>query len=211
MLNTSTLPRTTHGEKGTALVVSMLLMMVLSVLSASMMFLAQTETASSASYRLMSQARYGAESGVHKTINYLTNTYVLPAPGGADPLGNYDMTKSPVTSTVNNQPIILSSNPAVASNYPIAAVQTAFNNAAQGTLASGNQTVSYRASAKLLSMVPLTTYGGVNTVVQTWEVTAEGSVAGARSATVEVSATLEQQTVRPPRMRRSPPAAVVGR
>lgn len=192
MLNTSTLPRTTHGEKGTALVVSMLLMMVLSVLSASMMFLAQTETASSASYRLMSQARYGAESGVHKTINYLTNTYLLPGTV-ADPLANYDMTKSPVT--FNNQAVILSSNPAVASNYPIAAVQTAFNNAAQGTLASGNQTVSYRASAKLLAMVPLTTYGGVNTVVQTWEVTAEGSVAGARSATVEVSATLEQQTV----------------
>jgi Tfp pilus assembly protein PilX len=194
MLDTSTLRRTNHGEKGTALVVSMLLMMVLSVLSASMMFLAQTETASSASYRLMSQARYGAESGVHKTINYLTNTYALPGTL-ADPLANYDMTKSPVTLIANNQPVILSSNPAVPSNYPIAAVQTAFNGAVQGTLASGNQTVSYKASARLISMIPLVTYGGVSTVVQTWEVTAEGSVAGARSATVEVSATLEQQAV----------------
>jgi Tfp pilus assembly protein PilX len=186
---------TKHDERGTALVVSMLLMMVLSVLSASMMFLAQTETASSASYRLMSQARYGAESGVHSAINYLTNTYALPGTP-ADPLTNYDLTKSPVTNIANNQPVILSSNTTVvASNYPVLAVQTAFNNAVQGTLAAGNQTVSYTASAKLLRMVPLVTYGGVSTVVQTWEITADGSVAGARSATVEVTSTLEQQIV----------------
>jgi hypothetical protein len=172
----------------------MLLMMVLSVLSASLMFLAQTETASSASYRLMSQARYGAESGVHRTINYLTNAYALPGTV-ADPLANYDMTKSPVTNVANNRPVILSSNPAVASNYPVLAVQTAFNNAVQGTMPAGNQTVSYNASAKLLSMIPLVTFGGVTTVVQTWEITADGSVAGARNATVEVTSTLEQQVV----------------
>ena len=195
MLKDDARRRTKHDERGTALVVSMLLMMVLSVLSASMMFLAQTETASSASYRLMSQARYGAESGVHSAINYLTNTYVLPGTP-ADPLANYDLTKSPVTNIANNQPVILSSNTAVvASNYPILAVQTAFNNAVRGNLTAGNQTVSYTASAKLLRMTPLVTYGGVSTVVQTWEITADGSVAGARSATVEVTSTLEQQIV----------------
>src|SRR6516165_6093746 len=115
MLKASTLRSVNHCERGTALVVSMLLMMVLSVLSASLMFLAQTETASSASYKLMSQARYGAESGVHSTINYLTNTYVLPGTP-ADPLANYDLTKSPVT--YNNQAVVLSSNTAVPSNYP---------------------------------------------------------------------------------------------
>jgi Tfp pilus assembly protein PilX len=182
-----------RDEQGTALVISMLLMLVLSVLSASMMFLAQTETASSISYKLMSQARYGAESGVHHAINYLTNTY--PLPGTPAELANYDLTKSPVTYVVNNQPVILSSNPAVASNYPDAAVQTAFNNAVRGALTAGSQTVSYNASAKLLRMVPLVSYGGVSTVVQTWEITADGSVAGARSATVEVTSTLEQQIV----------------
>jgi Tfp pilus assembly protein PilX len=142
MLKDDARRRTKHDERGTALVVSMLLMMVLSVLSASMMFLAQTETASSASYRLMSKARYGAESGVHSAINYLTNTYALPGTP-ADPLSNYDLTKSPVTNIANNQPVILSSNTAVvASNYPVPAVQTAFNNAVRGTLAAGNQTVS---------------------------------------------------------------------
>jgi Tfp pilus assembly protein PilX len=183
------------GEKGTALVVSLLLMLVLSVLSASMMFLAQTETASSASYKLMSQARYGAESGVHHAINYLTNTYALPGTP-ADPLTNYDLTKSPVRNVANNQPVILSSNTGVwAPNYPVPAVQTAFNNAVRGTLAAGGQNVSYNASAKLLRMTQLTTYGGISTVVQTWEITADGTVAGARTATVEVTSTLEQQFV----------------
>ena len=119
-------------------------MMALSVLGASLMFLAQTETASSTNYRLMSQARYGAESGVHKAINYLLNTYAAARDRRADPLANYDMT-SVAGDVCNNQPVILSANPAVASNYPIAAVQTAFNNAAQGTLPAGNTTVSYRA------------------------------------------------------------------
>ena len=61
------------SEQGTALIVSLLLMTTLSLLGASMMFLAQTETASSINYRLMSQARYGAESGVHAATNFLLN------------------------------------------------------------------------------------------------------------------------------------------
>lgn len=194
MVKLTAYPNGNSGEKGTALVVTMMLMLVLSVLSASMMFLAQTETASSASYKLLSQARYGAESGVHHAINYLTNTYALPGTP-ADPLANYDLTRSPVTNVANGQPVILSSNAAVGSNYPIGAVQAAFNNAVRGTLAAGGQNVSYNASAKLLKMTPLTTFGGVTTVVQTWEITADGTVAGARTATVEVTSMLEQQFV----------------
>ncbi len=185
-----------HGsEQGIALIVSLLLMTTLSLIGASLMFLAQTETASSISYRLMSQARYGAESGVHKAINYLhdpVNGYALPG-SVTDPLASYDLTVSPVT--FNNKPVVLSSNPLVASNYPVAAVQTAFNAAVQGTLAAAGTNVAYTASAKLLSMIPITTYAGVTTVVQTWQITADGAIGGVHSATVEVMSTLEQQIV----------------
>ena len=193
MLNTSTLRRTNHGEKGTALVVSMLLMMVLSVLSASMMFLAQTETASSASYRLMSQARYGAESGVHKTINYLTNTYALPGTV-ADPLANYDMTKSPVTRSTTSRSSCLRTRPC-RQTIPSRRSRRRSTTRRRARWLPGTRPSAIRRLPSSLSMSPLVTYGGVSTVVQTWEITAEGSVAGARSATVEVSATLEQQTV----------------
>jgi Tfp pilus assembly protein PilX len=194
MNNHTTDPRT--GERGTALIVSMLLMMTLSMIGASLMFLAQTETASSISYRTMSQARYGAESGAHKAANYLLNTYSLALPGSAgDPLTAYDMTASPVKAVANGNPVILSSNPNVTSNYPVPAVQTAFLNAVQGTLAAGGVNVAYNASAKLLSMIPIQTYAGLSTVVQTWEITADGTIGGVHTATVEVISTLEQQIV----------------
>jgi len=180
------------GERGTALVISLLLMMTLSLLGASMMFLAQTETASSISYRLMTQARYGAESGVHSAANYLLNTYTLPGDAG-DPLANYDLTVSPVT--YNNQPVVLSSNPDVASNYPVAAVQAAFSNAVHGTLFDGPSNVQYTATATLISMIPISSYGGVSTVVQTWRIAGDGTVTGVHPASVQVTSVLERQIV----------------
>lgn len=182
-----------RNDEGVALIMSLLLMMVLSAVAISLIFLANTETYSSMNYRLMSQARYGAESGVHKAMNYLFNTY--PVPGGAgDPLTNYDMTKSPVT--FGGQPIVLSSLPSVTQNYPLNSVKTAFADAAQGQLSVGLYNVSYGVTATLMSMSTFTAYGsGVLAVVQTWKITADGTIGGARPADVEVTATLEQQKV----------------
>jgi Tfp pilus assembly protein PilX len=81
-----------RDEQGIALVITLFLMATLSALSVSMMFLAQTETAASRNYRTMSQARYAAESGVHKSINYLLNTYASPGS-----LSAYNTAKTPVT------------------------------------------------------------------------------------------------------------------
>ncbi len=63
----------------------LLLTMAMSLAVASMLVMAQTETLSTTNYRLMSQARYGAESGVQKTVNHLLNTYTAP-PGVATPI-----------------------------------------------------------------------------------------------------------------------------
>ena len=63
------------GERGIALVLSLFLVMAMSVIAASVMFMAQTETYGTMNYRMMSQARYAAESGVQKTVNYLLNDY----------------------------------------------------------------------------------------------------------------------------------------
>lgn len=179
------LARVRDNERGIALVLSLFLMMLMSVLAGSLMFVSRSEVYASMNYRRMSEARYGAESGVHKTVNYLLNSYTPPG-GAGDPLGAYDMTKSPVE--YNGSPVILSANSAVASNYPIAATQTAFNAAAQGTLTAGRDTLSYAASAKLLSM--LVTNGQT---VQSWQITSDGSTSGAQPATVQVTSVLEKQ------------------
>jgi hypothetical protein len=83
----------------------------------------------------------------------------------------------------------------VDSNYPAPAVQTAFNAAAQGTLTAGNATLSYSAYATLLSMQKFESYGGGDSVVQTWQITGVGETGGARTATVEVFSVVETPKV----------------
>ena len=104
---------TKRSDDGVALVVVLLLTVALSAIGASLLMLAQTDTYTSMNYRMMSQARYGAESGVLKAVNYLTQTYQSPGYAG-DPLANYNMTVSPVT--YNGQPVVLSADPNKASN-----------------------------------------------------------------------------------------------
>jgi hypothetical protein len=182
------------NEKGIALVLALFMVLVLTTLSVSLMFVSQTETWSSQNYKMMSQARYGAESGIHRAVNHLQFTYVPPGQNPADPLANFDMTVSPVTW--NGQPVVLSSDPAVPSNYPIAAVANAFNAAVIGTINVNDAAIGYRASARLLSMRNIVeAYTATPKTLQTWEITGTGGIAGARSAETEVSSILERGTV----------------
>ncbi|HEX5070638.1 MAG TPA: collagen-binding domain-containing protein [Vicinamibacterales bacterium] len=182
-----------HSERGVALVVVLLLTIALSAIGASLLLLAKTDTYTSMNYRMMSQARYGAESGVMRAANYLTQVYQDPGQVTGDPLANYNMTVSPVT--YNGQPVVLSADPNKASNYPYAPAQAAFSAAVQGSLVQG-QTVNYTAYATLLSMRTVQEYGATTPrVIQTWRLTGTGSIGGARPATVEVTSTLEQQIV----------------
>ena len=58
-------------ERGAALVLTLILLAVLSVMTVSLLFLSQSETWSTANYRLMSQARDGAEVAVNRAANFL--------------------------------------------------------------------------------------------------------------------------------------------
>jgi Tfp pilus assembly protein PilX len=179
-----------RGEKGVALVVSLLLMLALSAIGASLLMLANTETYSSMNYRMMSQARYGAEAGVLRAVNHLMNTYTMPTVAGVDPLSNYNTTVSPVT--YNGQPVILSGVSSKPSNYPVPATQAAFSTAAQGSLSAG-QAVSFGAYATLVSMRTVIEYAQTSpTIIQTWQITGVGTLGGTRPAAVEVSSVLER-------------------
>lgn len=176
------------------MIVALFMVLAMSVLGTSLMFVSQTETLSSQNYRFMSQARYGAESGVHKAANHLLNSAAYTPPGTlGDPLGNYNTTVSPVE--YNGQPVVLSSDPAVTANYPVAAVRTAFADAARGTLDVGDGSVEYTAHATLKSMRQITdAYSGNLVTIQTWELAGTGTIGGVRAAKVEVAATVERQT-----------------
>ncbi|MBI3262727.1 MAG: pilus assembly PilX N-terminal domain-containing protein, partial [Acidobacteria bacterium] len=185
-----------RNERGIALVLTLFLVSALSVLAASLMFLSQTETYASMNYKMMSQARYGAEAGVEKAANFLFDPaqYSKPSTVGADLLSNYDRSGSPVK--YNGQPVVLSAMTGVSSNYPVAAVVTAFTTAAKGSLAADQTAINYSVYATLLAMQTFDPYGGTPGgtpgVVQTWQITSDGTLSGSRKATVEVTAVAEQ-------------------
>jgi hypothetical protein len=183
------------NEKGVALILTMILLVVLSVMAVSLMFVARTETWSSMNYRMMSQARYSAESGINVAANYLMFNYVPPG-GANDPLASYDTSKSPVTVAGTQTPVVLavsSSKSPTGSTYPSSSVVSAFQGAVPGSLMAGNATVTYAPYATLLSMQQFNSYPGSNPVtVQTWEITSDGGVTGVRKSDVQVSAVLER-------------------
>ncbi|MQA29643.1 MAG: hypothetical protein GEU82_07375 [Luteitalea sp.] len=183
-----------QNERGIALVLALLLTSVLSVLAASLMFLSQTETYASMNYRMMSQGRFAAEAGVHKAANFLTDpTQYDPGDAAETPIVSFNRAVSPVT-TLDGSPVVLSTDAAKA-NYPVAAVQTAFAEAAFGSLNVGNASMTYGSTATLMAMQSFEAYGGTTGVVQTWEITGIGGVSGARPATVEVTAVIETPKV----------------
>src|SRR4051812_43833231 len=138
------------NERGIAMILALFMMLALSVVGASLMTISQTETDSSYNYKLMSQARYGAESGIHQATNYLVNNYAPPT--GAD-LALYDLTQSPVR--LNNQVVVLTTT-AANSVYHDAAVKTNYAAAAQGALNVNAAPVNFSATATLLQMRSIT-------------------------------------------------------
>jgi PilX N-terminal len=183
------------NQTGAALLITLILVLVLSVMTASMMFLAQSESWSSANYRLMTQGRYGAEAGLHAAANYIINPSTgYPGIGPSDPLSAYGVNVSPVTYSGN--PVILSSLSGVSANYPISTVKSNFATAATGSLTAGSNTVKYTASAQLLSMQQIIQCGNAQQLVaQLWKLTSHGDITGVRNAQVEVSALLESHIV----------------
>ena len=183
------------NQKGVALLMTLILVLVLSVMAASMMFLAQSETWSSLNYRLMTQARYGAEAGLHAAANYITNPATgYPGIGASDPITAYNINVSPVTASGN--PVVLSSLSGVSANYPVSSVKTAFAGASTGTLSAGASSVNYTTSAKLLSMRQFLQCGNDQPLTaQLWKLTSHGDITGVRNAEVEVSALLESHAV----------------
>ena len=181
---------TRTGEQGVALVFTLFLMAALSAMAVSMMFLAQTETSASRNYKTMSQARYAGEAGVHRAIHYLSSTTYTNL---VTSVAGLDTSVSPVTYGGN--PVTLTPV-AASSNHPSTTIKDAyaalFTNNSLGVGAGA--TVTYAATATLISARLVTVYGGSPQVVQTWRINATGTVPGTLPATVEVAAILERDS-----------------
>jgi len=173
----------------------MFMVLVVSLLGASLATVGRTETMSSLNYKTMSQARYAAESGLHSAANYLIHVYEPPgALGGEAYPGLYDVTKSPVL--YNNAPVVLTTVEGQQSNYPVEAKITKFKEDAYGPLQMSSSHTTFSATATLLSMRQFPdAYSGGNVTIQTWQITGVGTINGAGAAAVQVSAIIETQVV----------------
>jgi PilX N-terminal len=182
----------TKNEKGVALILTMILLVVLSVMAVSLLFMGQSETWSSMNYRMMTQTRYGAEAGIHKAANFLQSTSYT-SPTSAQIAANFTTTTSPIT--YGGAPAALSANSTIgASNFPISSDNTNFAANAGGSLTAGNTTVTYKPYAKLLAIQSFTAYPSTApAVVEKWEITSDGTISGVRNAQVRVSAIMERQ------------------
>lgn len=168
-------------DQGVALIMALIILLVLSLLTAGLILATQTEVWTTANYRTMIQARYVAEAGAQRGANYMANNFTVTPALAALPLNT-----SPVM--YNGNPVVLSANSSVPSNFPDSSVQTAFNNALHNqSISMPAMTANYSVSATLLGMKPV---GGA--YWQNWQITSQGSIPGVKSAQVQVVETIEQ-------------------
>ena len=181
------------SERGASLIIAILVLLILSMLTAGVIFVTNTETYTSANYAELTQARYAAEAGVQNTINWLRYNYTAPST-----FTPYNTSAMPVTCVSgcsnNGGAIVLSGLPGASSNYPDSSVASAFSTALSNQTLPGLSSASYSTSASLISMnngtgVSWLSGGGGG---QTWQITSQGTVTGVRTATVQVVATIEQ-------------------
>lgn len=196
---TMSMSMTQNNERGSALIFALILLLVLSAMAGSLMFLSNSETYSSMNYRMMTEARYGAEAGVHAAANFLMSpNYVPPA---APPGGNFNGYTTNVypVQTAAGAPVILTTISGQQATYPDGQMVAAFQNAmnVNQPLQQGGQnganTVTYSASAQLMSMVSILPFGTtIPVTVQTWQITAHGDIANVENGEAEVVTTLER-------------------
>jgi|SRR5215467_4783718 len=180
-----------HSEAGVALIIALLILLILSVLAASIIFVTQTETWATANNRSLVQARYAAEAGAQKTLNWLTYTYAPPAN-----LAAFDTTKYPI-QLAGGGDVILSAMAGVNGTYPDTAQETVFSAALKDASVPGlGVPASYEVTAKLLSSTSGAAVswmgGGGGGAIQTWQITSQGNVPGVRNAQVQVVMNVER-------------------
>ena len=187
-----------HSQRGSALIFALILLLVLSAMAGSLMFLSKSETLSSMNYRMMTQARYGAEAGVNAAANFLMSAnYVPPTTAPGTEFVGYNTLNAYPVQLAGGGDVILTTIPGQQSTYPdgqmVAAFQNALNNPQYQPLKAGANNINYSASAKLMSMVSIVPFGTTKAMtIQTWRITAHGDITNANNAEVEVITTLER-------------------
>src|SRR5438132_5692856 len=164
-------------NRGIALIVALLTLLVLSTLGTSLLFITETEIRTSYNFKLLTQARYAAEAGTQSTLNWLVYSYNPPA---SFPTGQWDLNASPVT--YNGATVVLSAMTGQTRTYPVSSVQDTFKNALQEQPVGGDATLTYSVTATLQSVRLITPIGsGTQKPLMKWLIRSQGSVGGSQA------------------------------
>jgi len=172
-----------QNESGMALVIALLTLLVLSMLATGMIFVTQAGMWSTANYKAVTQARFEAEAGLQRSLQWFNSSNYVFASGAT-----YTTSTTDGAVYYNGQPVVLSGITGITSNYPTTTVTDSFtaNLGNQGLTPAGvtGTTWSYSATATLLRR---------NAGQETWKVVSQGTIPGARAATVEAEMVIERR------------------
>lgn len=181
------------SERGVALILALLILLTLSVITASVVFTTQTEIWTTTNYRVMTQARYAAEAGAQRAALWLANPgnsstmYTVPTS-----YSGFNTSVSPVQDT-SGHTVILTADGTTTAYYPDTTIKTNFASALTNQSVSGMTgtnygayTATYAVTATLISM----TAG--SPPAQVWEINSTGNITGVRNARASVKERIER-------------------
>jgi hypothetical protein len=165
-------------------------LLILTSLAAAVIFVTQTQTWTTHNYRLGAQGRFLADTAAQRAVNWFTNDYT----GVANISPPYTVGATGVLW--NGAPVVLAGIDGQSPNFPSSSVASSFTTALHGqSLSAAGFRGTYSASATLLAWQGMTLpFSNQASQLETWEITAQGSVSGPRGGgVVQEVATITQQ------------------
>lgn len=206
-------------EHGVALIVVLLALLILSILTATLVFLARSETMASSNYKLDTQADYLAKAGIQEARNWFASPrYQAVSQAQAGTSYNVSPTGPPYNLwTFNTSPVqcIASTCSSLkgtvqligipgtgSSNYPINSVALKFASDMAEVPLTGDakNSGSFSVNAVLLNYetVNTGTLAGVTaTPIETWLITSRATWSGGAGSTARVGMAEEQAVIQP--------------
>src|SRR5947209_11190501 len=113
-----------NQEKGVALIFALIMVLLLSALAVSLMYVARSETVASQNYKTMTQARYGAETAVNNAANWFMYQYTPPTTAtgffyNCTTAGNTNYLAITTGPNCGGTPVYLSADTNIAATYPV--------------------------------------------------------------------------------------------
>lgn len=173
------------SQRGVVLVVVTLALVLLTAIITSAHFTIVSQTTSSSSYRLSTQAFYVAEAGAQRAIDWFSHNYTP-----TDNSGTITLTTYP--PTISSNPVTFTNIAGVTATYPNSTLRTNFQSylgsttAASGTpnnfqivtgVGGGNPVIGqYIVTATLLSAKQIKVFPGIPKTAEKWRIDSTGRV-----------------------------------